>query len=84
MRRDVEPPPSLEELEEALAVVAYGVLRHGNVYAPIMDRLQREVDETRRRVPSEDRARQILAALPMVSARARRAIPIAQQTAQQT
>lgn len=84
MRRDTDPLPSVEELEEALAVVAYIVLRHGDVYAPIMDRLQREVEEARRRVPSGDRARQILAALPMASARLRKALPNAQQTAQQS
>ena len=52
---------SLERLERALAVAAYIVVRHGKVYAPIFDRLQREVEAARRDDPVV-RARQVLAA----------------------
>lgn len=58
------PGPSLAEIDEALTLAAFIVLRHGEAYAPIMERLEREIDEARRRAPSTDRARRILAALP--------------------
>lgn len=50
---------SLEELEDALKVAAYAVWRFGRVYAPIMDRLQRLVEEARREDPRAH-ARRIL------------------------
>jgi hypothetical protein len=50
---------SLERLERALAVVAYIVLRHGAVYAPILERLEREVEVARRDDPMI-RAKRIL------------------------
>lgn len=63
--------PSLAELKEALRVAAYVVLRHGDVYVPIMDRLAREVDEACRDTPSSsERARRILAAPPSDAAAA--------------
>jgi hypothetical protein len=39
---------TLERLERALFVVAYIVKRHGEVYAPILDRLDREVKMAKR------------------------------------
>ena len=39
---------TLERLERALAVVAYVVLHHGRAYAPILERLEREVEAARR------------------------------------
>ena len=50
---------SLERLERALAVVAYVILRHGAVYAPILERLEREVEVARRDDPMT-RAKHIL------------------------
>lgn len=50
---------SLERLERALAVMAYIVLRHGAVYAPILERLEREVEAARRDDPIS-RAKHIL------------------------
>ena len=44
----MQTPPSLEKLEQALAFMAQIVLRHGEVYAPILDRLEREVEAARR------------------------------------
>lgn len=60
--------PSLAELEEALTGLAYIVLRHGEVYAPLMERLEREVEEAKRRAPSAVRARRILDRLETRSA----------------
>ena len=53
--------PSLQELERALAIVAYGVLKYGDQFAPILDRLEREVEAARASSPT-DRARRILEA----------------------
>jgi hypothetical protein len=47
----------LAELEQALTAAAHIVLRYGDVYAPIMERLEREVEEARRRAESLERAR---------------------------
>lgn len=61
MHYDAEPAGcvSLERLERALAVVAYVVVRHGAVYAPILERLEREVEAARRDDPI-NRAKAIL------------------------
>lgn len=52
--------PSLAELEQALTGMAYIVLRHGEAYVPLMERLEREVEEAKRHAPSTTRARMIL------------------------
>ena len=52
---------TLERLERALAIVAYVVVQHGKVYAPILERLEREVEAARRDDPVL-RARKLLAA----------------------
>jgi len=49
----------VERLEHALVVVAYIVLRHGPVYAPYIDRLERELESARQNDPTE-RAKRIL------------------------
>ncbi|AHB48163.1 hypothetical protein W911_06850 [Hyphomicrobium nitrativorans NL23] len=69
VRGEMQSPPSLEKLEQALAFVAQIVLRHGEVYAPILDRLEREVEAARRngatarakRILEEFRAKNALA-----------------------
>lgn len=53
---------SLERLERALVAMAYIVVRHGPAYAPILDRLEREVEDRRRRDEPVSRARRLLAA----------------------
>lgn len=58
--------PDIADLEKALAVVAYIVLRHGDAYAPLLDRLEREVEEARRRTSHRDRAQRILRSLTHV------------------
>jgi hypothetical protein len=72
MTRDL---PTLPELEGALAVVAYIVVRHGDVYAPLLDRLEHEVEEAKRRGSHRDRAQRILDSLPALQLEAKRALP---------
>ena len=49
----------IEELERALALAAYIVLRHGPIYAPYIDRLEKELERARKNDPTE-RAKRIL------------------------
>jgi hypothetical protein len=49
----------IEQLERALALAAYIVLRHGPIYAPYIDRLERELQNARKNDPTE-RAKRIL------------------------
>ena len=49
----------IEELERALALAAYVVLRHGSVYSPYIDRLEGELEAARRNDPIQ-RAKRIL------------------------
>jgi hypothetical protein len=49
----------IERIERALVLAAYVVVRHGPVYAPLVDRLERELEAARRNDPSE-RAKRIL------------------------
>ena len=49
----------VERLEHALVLVAYIVLRHGPIYAPYIDRLERELEAARQNDPTE-RAKRIL------------------------
>lgn len=53
----------LQEIERALRVMAYLVVRHGEAYAPLLDRLEAELEAERRRVSPRDRAAKILADL---------------------
>jgi hypothetical protein len=50
---------TLERLERALALAAYIVVRYGKVYAPILERLEREVEAARKDDPVV-RARKVL------------------------
>lgn len=50
----------LQSLEKKLAVLAYIVLRHGEAYVPLLDRLEEEIEEVRKRGSYRDRAQQIL------------------------
>ncbi len=54
---------SLAELEWALKAAAYVVLRHGDAYVPMMERLEQELEAARREPSGSDRARRILATL---------------------
>lgn len=50
----------LQYLEHRLAVMAYIVLRHGDVYAPLMEWIEQEIDTIRAKRSVRDRAQQIL------------------------
>lgn len=58
------PAKELLGLDQALAVVAYVVLRHGDVYAPLLDRLEHEIEQERSKVSTRERAQRILSAFP--------------------
>ena len=53
------PPPLIERIERALVLAAYVVVKHGPVYAPLLDRLETELQAARRNDPTE-LARRIL------------------------
>ncbi|WP_421925279.1 hypothetical protein [Neoaquamicrobium sediminum] len=53
---------TVAELEKKLAAMAYIVVRHGEVYAPQMERLEQEIEERRKKGSVRDRAREILRA----------------------
>lgn len=53
---------TVAELEKKLAAMAYIVVRHGEVYAPLMERLEQEIEERRKKGSVRDRAREILRA----------------------
>ncbi len=63
MRGSVEPVTA-ERVERALRLVAYLVARddEGEAYLPILDRLEDELAECRRRERPRDRALRLLAA----------------------
>lgn len=50
----------LAYLEQRLAVMAYIVLRHGEVYAPLMEWVEEEIEQVRAKGSIRDRAQQIL------------------------
>ena len=49
----------IEQLQRALTLAAYIVLRHGPIYAPYIDRLEGELENARKNDPTE-RAKRIL------------------------
>lgn len=51
------------ELERALAIVAYVVVRHGDAYGPLLDRVEQELNEVRRKAAHRDRAQRILSTM---------------------
>lgn len=53
---------TIERIQRALVTCAYIVLRHGTVYAPIMDRLEAELEAAKQRGDPRDRARRVLEA----------------------
>jgi len=55
-----DEPVTIEEIEKALAVAAYLVVRYGPVYAPLVDRLERELEDAKRNEPIA-KAKRILA-----------------------
>lgn len=51
----------LQEIERGLQVVAYLVVRHGDTYVPLLDRLETELEAEKHRQAPRDRAAKILA-----------------------
>jgi hypothetical protein len=51
---------TLERLELALAAISYAILLDGPVYAPVLDRLEREITAMRANEDVVSRARQYL------------------------
>lgn len=53
----------LADLERFLGIAAYIVVRHGDAFAPVFERLEREVDQERARQGKRDRAQGVLSQL---------------------
>ncbi len=53
--------PTITQLETTLRMLAYVVVRHGEVYGPLLERVEHELEEARRKTSHRDRAQQILA-----------------------
>ncbi len=76
---DAGAPPSVERLQEALVLAAYIVDKHGPVYLPIMNRVERELIAAKQVERGVTRARQILDDYMMTSQNAETPL-IPQQT----
>jgi hypothetical protein len=61
--RKANEPVTLVRLERALAAISYAILLDGPVYAPIMERLEREIAAWHAKDDIVSRARQHLAQL---------------------
>lgn len=61
MAKDIKPAPhvpvTIETLEHTLAVLAYIVVKHGPYYAPLFERVERELEAARN--GPEARARRV-------------------------
>lgn len=57
-------PITVDRIERALAVAAYVVVNHGDVYLPIFERLECELADAKRRADAVGRARAIVEKLP--------------------
>jgi len=57
---------TLTEIDETLTALAYIVLKHGEKYAPLMERMVLEREKVQCQVSASDRARQILAAAQQI------------------
>lgn len=53
-------PVTIERLERALAAISYAILLDGPIYAPVLDRLEREIAAMRANEDAVSRARQYL------------------------
>lgn len=52
--------PSSADMERYLALAAYLVIRHGEQYTPVFERMEREVADLKNGQTSVDRARAVL------------------------
>jgi len=55
-----EPSISMSDLERAYTFFAWAVVTHGIVYAPLLERMEREILEARRSMDVTERARRAL------------------------
>jgi hypothetical protein len=53
-------PAGITDTERAYMVAAYVVMRHGDAYVPLLDRLEKEVAAERAGSPHRQRAAEIL------------------------
>lgn len=59
MARDTDQPVTIERVRDALIVAARLVEYHGEVYAPLFERMEREMLEIQRSTGVSERARRI-------------------------
>ena len=59
-KRDRQDEVSIERLERALAAISFAILLDGPVYAPVLERLEREIAAMRANEDAVSRARQYL------------------------
>jgi hypothetical protein len=57
----VAKPVTIERLERGMVVLAYLMVRDGDVHAPMYERLECELAEMKRKAATLERARQLLA-----------------------
>ena len=61
MKKTASAPVTLARLEQSLAAISYAILLDGPVYAPIMERLEREIAAWHAKDDIVSRAQQHLA-----------------------
>jgi hypothetical protein len=59
-RRNPPDDVTIERLERALAAISYAILLDGPIYAPVLERLEREIAAMRANEDAVSRARQYL------------------------
>lgn len=59
-RRNPPDDVTIERLERALAAISYAILLDGPIYAPVLERLEREIAAMRANEDAVSRARQHL------------------------
>jgi hypothetical protein len=60
MKKSRNEEVTVERLERALAVISYAILQDGPVYAPVLERLEREIAARRSRADAVSRAQRYL------------------------
>lgn len=55
-----QQPVTIERLERGLALLAFLVVRDGEVYAPLFEKLERDIEVMRARQDTVGRARQMM------------------------
>lgn len=60
MKKSRNEEVTLERLERALAVISHAILQDGPIYAPYLERLEREITSLRAREDTVSRAQQYI------------------------